>query len=149
MGIPAPAFRCASIDVCRLVGYKMTLAKLSLFIRADFFDPRDGTPLVQIHMLKGHTEPQFSEKMILPVRNAGAGGVADLRARPMWEPESFYVDVRIQYDAGQFTEEDVANLVWRVAVQNGIGEGRNNSKKSGGCGWGSFRVENIGKRGAR
>ncbi|MCB1454387.1 MAG: hypothetical protein KDJ43_12140, partial [Rhizobiaceae bacterium] len=38
VGIPAGAFRAAMISACRLVGFKMTLAKLSLFIEADGFD---------------------------------------------------------------------------------------------------------------
>lgn len=41
--IPAPAFRCAMIDACRLVG-----AKISVFIEADGFDADDGTPLVRL-----------------------------------------------------------------------------------------------------
>ena len=47
-GVPAGAFRTACIDVCRLVGFKMTLAKLSIFIEPDGFDKIDGTPLVRL-----------------------------------------------------------------------------------------------------
>jgi hypothetical protein len=47
-GIPAPAFRNAMISACRVVGFKMTHAKLSVFIEADGFDDDDGTPLVKI-----------------------------------------------------------------------------------------------------
>jgi hypothetical protein len=46
-GIPASAFRNAIISVCRTVGFKMTLAKLSVFVIADGFSA-DGTPLVKI-----------------------------------------------------------------------------------------------------
>lgn len=35
VGIPAGAFPAAMISACRLVGFKMTLAKMSLFIGAD------------------------------------------------------------------------------------------------------------------
>jgi hypothetical protein len=47
-GIPAPAFRAAMISACRVVGFKMTMAKLSVFVIADGFDVVDGTPLVKI-----------------------------------------------------------------------------------------------------
>src|SRR5262249_18772570 len=75
-GIPAPAFRAAMISACRVVGFKMTLAKLSVFVQADGFDVVDGTPLVRI--TKG--EPKYVEHA---VRNAT--GVVDIRPRPMWE----------------------------------------------------------------
>jgi len=48
IGISAPAFRNAMISACRIVGFKMTLAKLSIFVEADGFDEDDGTPLVRI-----------------------------------------------------------------------------------------------------
>jgi hypothetical protein len=38
-GMPAAAFRAAAISACRIVGFKMTLAKLSIFIEPDGFDP--------------------------------------------------------------------------------------------------------------
>ena len=133
-GIPAAAFRAAAVSACRIVNFKMTLAKLGLFIEADFFDPRDGTPLVA---LKGG-KPDMS---VLPVRNAT--GVADLRARAMWQQWS--VNLRIRYDADMFRLEDVVNLLSRIGAQVGIGEGRADSKKSTGMGWGSFRLEGDGK----
>jgi hypothetical protein len=128
-GIPAAAFRSGLISACRLVGFKMTLAKLSLFIMADGFDAVDGTPLIRI---KG--KPQQCEHM---VRNAT--GVVDLRVRAMWREWS--TDLRVQYDADQFTQADVVNLLQRVGTQVGIGEGRPDSKNSVGMGWGTFTVE--------
>ncbi len=74
-GIPAASFRNAAISACKVCGFHMTKAKLSIFCMPDGFDPADGTPLVKI--TKG--KPHYSE---LPVRNAT--GVIDLRARPMW-----------------------------------------------------------------
>jgi len=129
-GIPAGSFRNAMISACRVAGFAMTRAKLSVFIEADGFGPDDGTPLVKI--TKG--EPHYTE---LPARNAS--GVVDLRARPMWDAgwESL---VRCRYDADQFTLEDIANLLLRVGVQVGIGEGRPDSKKSAGMGWGLFEL---------
>lgn len=129
-GIPAPAFRNGLISACRTVGFKMTLAKLSLFVFADGFDRDDASPLVRI--TKG--QPQYLE---LPVRNAT--GVVDLRARPMWAP-GWQAEIRIRWDADQFTLDDIANLLMRVGEQVGIGEGRADSKSSCGMGWGHFRI---------
>ena len=48
----------------------------------------------------------------------------------------------MRYDADQFTAVDIANLMMRVGVQVGIGEGRPDSKTSTGMGWGTFEVIN-------
>lgn len=128
-GIPIGAFRAGMISACRLVGFKMTLAKLSVFVEADGVDRVDGQPLVR---LEG--EPEMS---VMPVRNAT--GVADLRSRPMWRQWAARVVVR--YDADQFTQTDIANLMQRVGTQVGIGEGRPDSKASAGLGWGVFTLE--------
>jgi hypothetical protein len=48
--------------------------------------------------------------------------------------------VRVRWDQDQFTLEDVANLLTRVGMQVGIGEGRPDSKNSAGMGWGLFAV---------
>lgn len=127
-GIPAGAFRQAMISACRLVGFKMTLAKLSVFVTADGFDAVDGVPLVK---LEG-----TPERIDMAVRNAT--GVADIRIRPMWRKWSAVVAVK--YDADQFTKEDVANLMNRVGQQVGIGEGRPDSRDSAGLGWGTFEL---------
>lgn len=132
-GIPAAAFRAAAISACRTVNFKMTLAKLGLFVEADFTDPRDGTPLVAI---KG--EPRM---VILPVRNTS--GVADLRSRPIWDEWSAVI--RMRYDADMFRLEDVVNLLTRIGMQVGIGEGRADSKKSAGTGLGFFKLDGVGK----
>lgn len=126
IGIPAGAFRAAAISACRLVGFKMTMAKLSLFIEADGFDSLDGTPLVRIH-----GTPEKSEMM---VRNAT--GVADIRVRPLWRDWS--CNLRLRYDCDQFARLDIANLLLRVGTQVGIGEGRPDSKTSNGLGFGLF-----------
>jgi hypothetical protein len=128
-GIPAGAFRQAAISACRLVGFRMTLAKLSLFIEADGLDAVDGTPLVR---LTG--EPEICE---MAVRNAT--GVVDIRVRPLWREWS--CKLRVRYDLDQFTRTDVANLLHRVGSQVGIGEGRPDSKSSSGLGFGLFRSE--------
>lgn len=131
-GIPAGSFRNAMVSACRLVGFKMTHAKLSVFVDGDGFDATDGTPLIRIN--KG--APEYVEHY---VRNET--GVVDLRARPMWR-EGWEATLRVKYDADQFSLADVANLLLRVGVQVGIGEGRPDSKKSTGMGWGTFAIVN-------
>lgn len=133
-GIPAGAFRQAMISACRLVNFKMTLAKLSVWVKADGIDNNDGTPLIK---LSGTPECN-----IMHTRNAT--GVADLRARPMWRKWS--ASVRISYDADQFTSTDVANLMHRVGLQVGIGEGRPDSRSSAGLGWGTFEIVSGGTK---
>jgi hypothetical protein len=128
-GIPASAFRAGMISACRLVGFKMTLAKLSVFVQADGFDRVDGVPLIKI---EGEPEPHR-----MHVRNAT--GVADLRVRAKFWP--WTASLRISYDAGQFSTTDIANLILRVGAQVGIGEGRPDSKSSAGMGWGTFSIE--------
>lgn len=127
-GIPAAAFRQACISACRTVGFKMTVAKLSLFIIQDGLDSFDRTPLVR---LTG--KPEMS---IMPVRNAT--GVADMRVRAMF-PE-WSATVTVEYDAGQMTLVDLSNLMARAGLQVGVGEGRPDSKNSAGIGMGRFKV---------
>src|SRR2546425_3407658 len=54
VGIPASAIRSGMIDACRLVGYKMTMAKMSVFVKPDGFDKDDGTALVKFTKGKPH-----------------------------------------------------------------------------------------------
>lgn len=129
-GIPAPAFRNALISACRVAGYVMTKAKLSLFVLGDGFDAGDGQPLVKI--TKGR--PEYHESTVRL-----DNGTADIRARPMWKP-GWEATVRIRFDADQFTASDVLNLLARVGMQVGVGEGRPDSKKSTGMGWGTFEI---------
>ncbi len=129
LGIAAAAFRNAAISACRTVGYKMVHAKLAVFVEADGFDKADGTPLVRI--TRG--EP---EMWVAPARNATG---IDLRARPMWR-EGWRAVLRIRYDADMFSRDDVVNLMSRVGMQVGIGEGRPDSKMSAGLGLGLFRL---------
>lgn len=128
-GIPAPAFRNACIDACRLTGFKMTHAKLSLFVDCDGFDGEDGTPLVRIS-----GEPEIHKGW-----GRNANGNPDLRWRPMWR-EGWEAYVRVSWDADQFSAADVGNLMMRAGLQCGIGEGRPSSPKSNGLGWGIFEV---------
>jgi hypothetical protein len=56
----------------------------------------------------------------------------------MYNPWS--AKIKIRYDADQFTIADVTNLLARAGIQNGIGEGRPNSKNGPGMGWGTFEI---------
>lgn len=128
-GIPAAAFRNALISACRAVGFKMTIAKMSVFVVADGYDEQ-GTGLVKITKGKPHMD-------VRPGRNA-TGGI-DLRARPMWQ-EGWTARPTFRWDADQFSATDVANLLARAGMQVGVGEGRPDSKMSAGVGWGQFDV---------
>lgn len=130
-GIPASAFRTAAIDACRLIGFKMTLAKMSIFVLPDGFDAVDGTPLVRI--TKG--KPERVDHL---VRMGPQGASTDIRPRPMWK--TWEVELTVQYDADQFSAQDVTNLLHRVGAQVGVGEGRHFSKNSTGMGWGTFEI---------
>jgi len=129
-GIPATAFRQACISACRLVGYKMTLAKLSIFVVADGIDRDEGTPLVKI--IGG--EPRQLESMV----RIGPQKTVDIAVRPQWV--KWGARLRIRYDADQFTASDIANLISRVGMQVGICEGRPDSPSSAGMGWGTFEI---------
>lgn len=127
-GLPASCFRAAMISACRLVGFKMTLAKLSVFVECDDYDA-DGTPLVR---LEGNPVPHEAT-----VRNET--GVVDIRVRPMWR--DWGCKLRVRFDSDQFSVQDVTNLLARVGMQVGIGEGRPDSRDSAGMGWGLFELE--------
>ena len=128
-GIHAAAFRNGAISACRAVGYKMTHAKLAFCVLADGFDRVDGAPLVRL------SEGE-AEQWVAPTRNAT--GVVDLRCRPMYR--EWAAVLRIRYDAGMLSSSDVVNLISRVGLQVGIGEGRPDSKASAGLGFGLFEI---------
>lgn len=132
-GVNASAFRNASISACRLVGFKMTVAKLSVFVQADGFDEEDSLPLVRV--TKGEPKPSY-----MRVRNAT--GVIDIRARPLWAP-GWEMQPVMQWDAAQFSLTDISNLIARVGLQVGIGEGRPDSRESAGLGYGLFDVAGV------
>ena len=130
-GIHAASFRNAAISACRAAGFVMTKAKLALFVEADGFDEEDSTPLVRIY---------GDHKIITsPCRNSS--GVIDLRPRPTYFP--WTANLRIRFDNGMLSEQDVLNLIARVGMQVGIGEGRPDSKSSAGLGNGLFEVAGL------
>lgn len=128
-GIHAAAFRNGAISACRACGFKMTHAKLAFSVYADGIDRVDGAPLVRL-------THGTAEQYVAPTRNAT--GVVDLRCRPMYR--QWGAKLRIRYDAGMLSAADVTNLIMRVGLQVGIGEGRPDSKASAGLGFGLFSV---------
>ena len=127
-GMNAAAFRAAMISACRLVGFKMTMAKLTAFVEEDGFDKNDGLPLVRI----------YGESNTYTAHTRNATGVVDVRSRPMYR--KWAAKLCIRYDMDQFKMADVLNLLSRVGMQVGIGAGRPDSKASAGCGFGLFQV---------
>lgn len=128
LGLNATGIRNGCIETCRVAGFVMTRAKMSVFVIQDGFDLLDKTPLVRIY-----GEPEMS---IDPVRNAN--GSVDLRARVMFAEWKMFP--RIRFDEDQFSPSDIINLMIRVGQQNGVGEGRPNSRDGNGTGCGLFSV---------
>jgi len=128
-GFNASSIRCACIDVCRLVSFKMTLAKMSIFCIADGWDATEP----QIPLVRIIGKPVMQEDMARV--ETGQPYVTIRAAYHDWK-----ANVKIKWDTDQFALADVTNLVMRVGVQCGIGEGRPFSKNSAGMGWGTFDV---------
>jgi hypothetical protein len=129
-GFHASAIRNAMISACRLVGFKMTLAKLSVFVLADGWDKAEP----QIPLIRIIGKPVKQEDMARV--QTGQPYVTVRAAYHDWQAK-----VRIRWDADQFTLADVANLMSRVGAQVGICEGRPDSKNSAGMGWGTFDLK--------
>lgn len=128
-GIPCGAIRAACIAACRLTGFSPTYCKISLFIQANCFDDKSGTPLTRI--TRGSPEPYESMVRV-------ANGAPDIRVRPMfreWEAE-----ITASWDADILSTRDVANLLMRAGQQIGLLEGRPASPKSTGQGFGLFEL---------
>lgn len=131
-GVPAGAFRNALISACRLVGFKMTLAKMSIFVEADGHDAQEP----QIPLVRIIGKPIKQEDMARVET-----GQPYVTVRPAYH--GWQIKLRIRWDQDQFTLADMTNLLARVGEQVGIGEGRPDSKNSAGMGWGLFRIENV------
>jgi hypothetical protein len=128
IGHPASTFRQAMVDGCRLVGFKMTLAKMGIFILGDGYDATDGRPLVKIE-----GEPREFQSFVRL-----ADGSADISCRARWE--EWAINLKIEFDEDMFSPTDIANLLMRVGRQVGIGAGRPFSKTSCGQDWGRFEL---------
>ena len=109
----------------------MTRAKLTIFILEDGYDylkPSRGLTRIT----KGKPTKDITY-VRLPK------GPVDIRARALFAP-GWELKLRVRWDADQFALSDVANLISRVGLQVGIGEGRPDSKDSAGMGWGLFEI---------
>lgn len=129
-GFNASSIRAALISACRLVGFKMTLAKLSLFDLPDGVDAEEP----QIRLIRIIGKPRKQEDMARV--ETGQPYVTVRAAYHDWKAA-----IKIRYDADQFTLQDVTNLIMRVGQQVGLGEGRPDSKNSAGMGWGLFDIQ--------
>jgi len=107
----------------------MTLAKMSIFCIADGWDATEP----QIPLVRIIGKPVMQEDMARV--ETGQPYVTIRAAYHDWK-----ANVKIKWDTDQFALADVTNLVMRVGVQCGIGEGRPFSKNSAGMGWGTFDV---------
>lgn len=129
-GFNASAIRAALISACRLVGYKMTLAKLSVFVVPDGWDKKEPQiPLIRIY---GKSVMQDDMARV----ETGQPYVTIRAAYHKWNAK-----VKLRWDADQFSIHDITNLLARVGLQVGICEGRPDSKKTAGMGWGLFHIE--------
>lgn len=128
-GFHAGAVRNAMISACRLVGFKMTLAKMSVFVIQDGWDMDEP----QIPLIRIYGEAVKQEDMARV--ETGQPYVTVRAAYHDWSAK-----IQIRWDEDQFTIDDVSNLLMRVGQQVGIGEGRPDSKNSAGMGWGTFEI---------
>jgi len=129
-GLHAGSIRHALISACRLVGFKMTLAKLSIFVIQDGWDAMEP----QIPLIRIYGNPVKQEDMARV--ETGQPYVTIRAAYHGWSAK-----IKIRWDSDQFTADDIFNLLYRAGMQVGVGEGRPDSKKSVGMGWGLFEVK--------
>jgi len=134
-GFHAAAIRNALISACRLVNFKMTLAKMSIFVLADGWDKTEP----QIPLIRIYGKPVKQSDMARV--ETGQPYVTYRAAYHDWSAK-----IKIRFDSDQFTATDILNLLSRVGQQVGIGEGRPDSKNSAGMGWGLFEVEQENKQ---
>ena len=129
-GLHASSIRNAMISACRLVQFKMTLAKLSVFVEADGWDKLEP----QIPLIRIYGKPIKQEDVAFT--STGQPYITVRAAFHDWKAK-----VRIRWDGDQFTINDITNLLSRVGMQVGVGEGRPDSKNSCGMGWGMFTID--------
>lgn len=147
-GFHAAAMRNAMISACRLVGFKMTLAKLSIFVECDGYD-KDEPQIPLVRIIGKPSKLVLSTRLAvddfpnaIPVKQEDMARVET--GQPYVTVRAAYhnwrAKVRIRWDEDQFTLADISNLLSRVGMQVGIGEGRPDSKNSAGMGWGLFLI---------
>lgn len=129
-GFNAIGLKKGLVDVCRLTGAKMILAKMCIFVKGDGVDRNNP----RLALLRIYGEPEMVKEK---VRNA-AGQAVDV-VQVMYQ--DWYMLPRIMWDADQFSLNDITALLMRVGVQNGLGKGRTNGAESVGPGWGAFIIQ--------
>lgn len=132
-GFHAGAIRNAMISACRLVGFKMTIAKLTIFVQPDGWDEKES----QIPLIRIYAKPKKQEDMARV--ETGQPYVTVRAAYHDWSAK-----IKIKWDADQFSIDDVTHLLMRVGEQVGLCEGRPDSKNSAGMGWGTFKLAERG-----
>lgn len=130
-GFNVSSIRAAMISACRLAGFKMTIAKLSIFVEADGRDKLE--PEFGLIRIYGKARKLESVARV-------ETGQCYITIRPCYD--EWKAKIRIRFDADQFTVSDVSNLLARVGQQVGIGEGRPDSRNSAGMNWGTFTITN-------
>jgi hypothetical protein len=136
-GFHAGAIRAGMIRACSLVNFKMTLAKLSVFVVQDGWDAQESqVPLIKItDAATGKPAVAVKQEDMARVET-GQPYVTVRAAYHNWGAK-----LKIRWDADQFGIDDIANLLRRVGLQIGLCEGRPNSKNSCGMGWGTFDLK--------
>jgi hypothetical protein len=132
-GIHAASVRNAMIRACSLVGLTMVQARMTIFAEADGVDYLEP----QIPLIRILQKPKLQSDIV----RIGPKKVPDISIRPAYH--DWAMDIRLSWDADQFTLQDVINLMLRVGLQVGLCEGRPSSPNSGGMGWGLFRIETV------
>jgi hypothetical protein len=129
-GFNAAGLRKAMISACKLVDFKMTLAKCSIFVVQDGWDAKEPQiPLVRILDCESIMQEDIAKT---------STGEPYVCFRPAYH--GWGAKVHIRWDNDQFKLVDIGNLLVRVGIQVGLCEGRPDSKKGPGMGWGTFDV---------
>jgi hypothetical protein len=131
-GIPTSMARNSLIAACRFADAKQINAKGAIFVEPDGVDALEPqTLLLKIEGAKAQRQDDIA-------RNRMTGAAIECH-RPAYF--NWRVNLRIRYDADQFSLESIANLLHRAGSQIGWGVGRPSSSRSNGMGWGTFHIE--------
>ena len=116
--VPAMAIKSSIITASHKdIGIEKTLVKKALFLKIPNTEKGETNLAIVSNVSPIRWDEEGGEKMV----RVGMG-TADLRYRPIWT--SWEVDVSLEVDFGQLTEDDVLKLVERAGFGVGIGEMR-------------------------
>ena len=125
-GIPGCAIKAATVAACRQVtGMAMTQAKGLFHVLGDLIEIKGPPPTLRRDMVRLET------------------GVADIRYRG--EFEGWRCTVKLQYNAGVISAEQLINLVNIAGFASGLLEHRPSSPKSLNGNHGMFHVQRSGE----